>query len=463
MTSLHHCSISELAPRLASGDLSAETCVEAVLSRITALDPGLHAFTLVCAEQALEQARVADRDLCSGHLRGPLHGVPFALKDIIDVKGLPTGANSHVMNGHRATRDAWLAQRLQRAGAILIGKLNTNEFACGGPPEGCPHPTPLNPWNASYVTGGSSSGSAVAVAAGLVPLAIGTDTNGSIRQPAARCGIVGMKPTYGRISRDGIFPLAPSLDHAGPMTRTVADNALALAAMAGFDANDATSRQAAGPAVGHALDRGVAGLRVGAMRNIHLDDPETDPEQAAAYARALDGLARAGAKIIELKLPEPTLYTEVARALMSAEAYSVHEPWLRDRGDRYGRHSRTRLMQGALISSADYLRAQRLRERLNQQFHALLDQVDAVVTTACHAPHPKVDDQAAALKRHLGQALMIFNVTGLPAMVLPVGLSSEGLPLTVQVAARAFDEATVYRVGRVIEQQACLAPWPTLR
>lgn len=457
MSTVHDLSLMELGTRIASGSLSAQHCTEALLERIATLNPSLHAFTQLLPQVALAQAREADRELRIGRRRGPLHGIPYALKDIIDVEGYPTSANSHVMHGHIAARTAYLAQRLQNAGAVLVGKLNTNEFACGGPPEDCPHPPPLNPWNARYVTGGSSSGSAVAVAAGLVPLAIGTDTNGSIRQPAARCGIVGMKPTYGRVSRHGIFPLAPSLDHAGPMTRTVADNAIVLAALSGHDPQDATSRNEPYD-VAAALEGDIRGLRIGALRNIHGDDPDTDPAQARAYEATLQRLASAGARIVELSLPDHALYTDVARALMSAEAYSVHEAWLRDTPHLYGRPARTRLMQGALMSSADYLRAQRLRARLCTQFDALLDQVDVVLSSACHAPHPLADDHDAARHRHLGQALMIFNVTALPALVVPVGLCPRGLPISVQIAGKAFDEATVYRVGRFAEQHLTVPP-----
>lgn len=450
MTAVHALAVEQLGEEIAAGRLRSEDCVRAFLERIESLDPVLRAFTQVLPERAIEQARRADREWSEGLRRGPLHGVPYALKDIIDVQGLPTTANSHVMAGHRAERTAQLAQRLEQAGAVLIGKLNTNEFACGGPPQGTPFPPPRNPWNADYVTGGSSSGCGVALAAQLTPLAIGTDTNGSIRQPAARCGVVGMKPTYGRISRDGVFPLAPTLDHAGPMTRSVAGNAIALAAMAGADPADPTSRTVSFD-LNAALRSDVRGLRVGALRNIHMEGPDTDPAQATAFTDACVHLERAGAHIIELELPTPTLYTEVARALMSAEAYSIHEAWLREMPERYGEPARMRMLQGALMSSADYLRAQRLRARLAAEFDAVTAAVDVVLTTACHSPHAAVDDRAAALRRHLGQALMVFNTTGLPALVVPVGLCPRGLPLAVQVAAKAFNEATVYRVGRALE------------
>lgn len=455
MTNLFQKPWTDVAGLIRQREISPVEYTQSLLERIHALNPKLHAFCLITPDIALAGARQAEQEISAGHYRGPLHGIPYALKDIIDYAGLATTANSRVLEKNVVHEDAHVTQRLKQAGAIFLGKLTTNEFACGGAPTGCPFPSPLNPWNARYITAGSSSGSAVAVAAQLVPLALGTDTNGSIRNPASRCGTVGMKPTYGRVSRRGVFPLSPSQDHVGPLTRTVRENACALQAIAGPDPLDATCRDLPVDDYLHELEAGVRGMRIGVVRNVYLDDPGADPEQVDAIDRAIEILAAAGAQIVELDLPGLDQYTAVARLLLSAEGYSIHEKWLKTTPELYGAGAKSRLLQGAFLSSANYLHAQRLRSRLSGQMSALMSQVDVMVTASCADATPLVDDAHAATQRHRHQVQMPFNVTGQPALVLPTGLSKKtGLPLSMQIAGHHFDEKTVYRTAYAYERVA---------
>lgn len=455
MTNLPEKPLSEIAELIRTREVSPVEYTQSLLERINAFDPKLRAFSHVTPDIALAEARQAETEISAGNYRGPLHGIAYALKDIIDYADVPTTANSMVLEKNVAREHAYVTQRLKQAGAIFIGKLTTNEFACGGAPTGCPYPSPLNPWDERYITAGSSSGSAVAVAAQFVPLALGTDTNGSIRNPASRCGTVGMKPTYGRVSRRGVFPLSPSQDHVGPLTRTVRDNAYALQAIAGADPLDPTSRDVPVADYVGSLGQGVQGLRIGVIKNVYLDDPHADLEQIVAIDQAIETLHAAGAEIVELKLPNLDQFTAVARTLLSAEGYSIHEKWLKTTPQLYGKGCKSRLLQGAFLSAADYLHAQRLRARLANQFFALMSQVDVVVTASCYDPTPLVNDAEAATRRHMHQTNMLFNVTGQPALVLPTGISKKtGLPLSMQIAGHPFDEKTVYRTAYAYEQAA---------
>jgi len=442
--------VSELIRR---GEVSPVEVTEAILQRIEHANPVLKAFIQLSGDKALADARRAEKEIHAGRVRGPLHGVPFALKDLIDHAGIPTTANSRVLQDWTPERHAHVTGLLKEAGAIYIGKLVTNEFACGGAPTDALHPAPLNPWSADHVTAGSSSGSAVAVAAGMVPLALGTDTNGSIRNPASRCGVVGMKPTYGRVSRRGVLPLAPSMDHVGPMTRCVRDNALALQALAGFDRRDATSRNLPVDDYTRDMEAGVKGLRIGVIADIFRHDPMTDPQHTQAFDAGLDALSSGGATLTEIPLPDLALCNAVARSLLSMEGFAMHEPWLNSVPHLYGSGCKSRLLQGAFFSAADYLRAQRLRGRLIEQLAAASAQVDVIITASCYNATPRVDDEIAAAKRHLYQLHMPFNLSGQPALVIPSGVSQiDGLPLSLQLAGRPFEEALLYRVAYYLEQ-----------
>lgn len=436
-----------------AGDLSPIDYVETLLEYISQQNPRLHAFVSVTADIARAQAETAAGELKAGNWKGPLHGIPYGLKDIIDYDGVLTTAQSRLLRDNLARQDAGVVHRLKSQGAILLGKLATDEFACGGRPSDSLWPIPVNPWNPDYITAGSSSGSAVGVAAGMLPLALGTDTAGSIRNPAARCGLVGMKPTYGRVSRAGVIPLAPSMDHVGPMTRTVLDNALALQAIAGADPNDpATLTQPGGDFI--QFPAHLKGVRVALARDVYADHPANDAEQASGIDTLVAVLRDAGAKVHEIHLEALDNYNHLSRLLLSVEAYAVHEPWLKTAPKSYGRRCLERLLQGALLSAADYSRLLQLRQRYTRQINTIFDDADLLITASGYDATPRVDDQEGIRQTYHHQIRMLFNMTGHPALVLPTGLSKvSGTPLAAQIIGRHHEEATIYRAASIYEQQ----------
>ena len=454
MTGLHWLGASAAVRAFAARTLSPVELVTALLARTAALDPSVHAYIRLDAEAALAAARAAEAEIAAGHIRGPLHGVPVGIKDIIDVAGLPTTCHSRLRLDHVAQADAAVVARLRQAGAIVMGKLATHEFAIGGPSFDLPFPPARNPWNLTHHPGGSSSGSGAGLAAGFFPLALGTDTGGSIRNPASACGIVGLKPTYGLVSRRGVFPLSFTCDHVGPMSRSVADAALLLDCIAGHDPADPGS--AAPPRTPYAatLERGVRGLRIGFVRHFHERDLLADPEVAAALEAVARTLAGEGAEVRAVVLPELADFAAVNRILLSCEAWAVHAPWLRTRPGDYGRLSRQRLMAGAFYAAGDYVAAQRQRTRLIAAVEAALREVDVLVCASSMDPPCPIADTAAVTRTYPRQARTPFNVTGHPALAMLSGLSAAGLPLSVQFAGRYFDEATVFCVARAWERAA---------
>ncbi len=448
MTALHWLTLAEAAKALRRRELSALEYTEALLARIEAVNPRLDAFIALLAERARERAAALD----SGPVRGVLHGVPFGLKDIIDVAGIPTTAHSAVLRDNVAAKDAAVTRRLEGAAGVLLGKLSTHEFAIGGPSFDLPWPPARNPWNPDCHPGGSSSGSGAGVAAGLFPLALGTDTGGSVRNPASCCGIVGMKATYGRVSRAGVVPLSWSMDHIGPMTRTVGDNALALEVLAGHDPEDPASANQPVPSYTAGLEHGVKGLRIGYVRCWHEDDMHAAPEMHAAIDEAIHLLEGEGAQIVEVDPGPLQDYTRVNRIILWAEAWSIHEGWLKEKPEAYGRLGRERLMAGAYLSAADYLRALRERGRCVRRMWEALSGVDALVCASSMEPACAMDDEPEVLRTYSRQARQPFNVTGHPALAVPAGFSSAGMPLSFQIAGRNFDEAMIYRVARAYER-----------
>lgn len=459
MTDLAYLSWLDAAAKIRAGELTSLTYVEALLARIEELDPALNAFLHLVPEAALDQARAADRGVAAGAQLGPLHGVPFALKDIIDVEGMPTTAHSKILADNIPSRDAEVTRRLKGSGGIILGKLATHEFAYGGPCFDLPWPPARNPWDHRMFSGGSSSGSGVAVASGLLPVALGTDTGGSVRNPASMCGIVGMKATYGRVSRRGVIPLAFSLDHVGPMTRTVAENAALLGIIAGHDPLDpASSRHPVADYVDAArrgVDEGVSGMRIGVIRHFHRQDLVADPQVDAAIESALQVLVRLGAKVTEVSTLPLSEFIDAQRVLMLSESYAVHRDWLRSRPQDYARMTREKLLPGAFLSAADYLQAVRNRPGYIAAVDALFEQVDVLVTASNMDLHFPIDDAEAAARFYPRQARAPFNLTGHPALVLPVGFTEGGsnlpLPLSMQIVGRHFDENTVYRVAAAYE------------
>jgi len=452
MTDLAYLTMAEAAELLRGRKLSPVEYTRALIARIERHDGKLNAFLRPTPEIALEDARRAEAEIARGDWRGPLHGVPYGLKDIVDYAGLPTTAHSKILEGNVARADAVVAQKLRAAGGVFMGKLSTHEFATGGPCFDLPWPPARNPWNREHFCGGSSSGSGVATAAGFLPAAIGSDTGGSIRNPATMCGVVGMKGTYGLVSRRGVFPLAYSLDHVGPLTRTVRDNALMLDLIAGYDVLDPGSVNAAVGGYTADLERGVRGLRVGVIRHFYTRDMEGDAEMVAAIEAAVKVLGDLGATVREIETAPLGVYAACNRTLLTSEAYAIHEKWLRERPQDYASVTRERFMSGAFVRAADYINATRVRARLTHDFHALFSDIDVAITASAHDPACRIDD-AEALDRTYGrQARAPFNVTGSPALAVPVGFSKAGLPLGMQIVGKPYAEALLYRVGHAYER-----------
>jgi len=445
--------LAEAGRRIAAGELSPVALTEAALGRAMALNERLSAFIEITAERARAAARRAEREIAGGRRRGPLHGIPYGLKDIYDAAGLRTTAHSKLLLDNVAAEDAATTARLEAAGMVLIGKLATHEFATGGPAWDLPFPPARNPWNPEHFTGGSSSGSGAAVAAGILPLTMGSDTGGSIRLPAAYCGVVGLKPTYGRVSRRGVVPLAYSLDTCGPLTWTVEDSALALQALAGHDPRDPGSADVPVPDYRSALRAGVAGLRIGYARGFN-GDAGVEAEQAAALDAAAQVLAGLGAEIVEVALPPNDHFQAVARTISHGESFSIHQDDLRRRPQDYARVTRERLMLGAFVTAAQYNRAQRLRRVLTARVDALFDSCDVLLTAAITGPAPVLEETDTGPWRKQQPITSVFNVTSHPALAQPCGFAANGLPLSVQFVGRAFDESTVLRVGHAYEQAA---------
>jgi aspartyl-tRNA(Asn)/glutamyl-tRNA(Gln) amidotransferase subunit A len=445
-------SASEIAQAYAAKTLTPVELVTALLARIEDLDPKLNAFIRLDAAGAMQAAKQAEAELSAGRRRGPLHGVPVGIKDIIDVAGLPTTCHSKILVDNIAKKSAAVVQKLQQAGAVIIGKLSTHEFAIGGPSFDLPFPPARNPWNREHHPGGSSSGSGAGVAAGLFPLALGTDTGGSVRNPASACGIVGLKPTYGLVSRRGVFPLSFTLDHVGPLTRAVADNALLLDAIAGYDPADPGSAATNARGFGRLLDRGVRDLRIGFIRHFHERDLPAHPEVAAALEDVARVLQAEGAQVHNVTLPTLTEFAGINRVILCSEAWSVHAPWLRDRPGDYGKLARRRLLPGAFMTAGDYVGAQRRRAEVIATVEDRLHDYDVLLCASSMDPSSRMDDPDETARTYPRQARTPFNVTGHPALAMMSGLSNGGLPLSVQFVGRYFDEATVLRVAAAYER-----------
>jgi aspartyl-tRNA(Asn)/glutamyl-tRNA(Gln) amidotransferase subunit A len=457
MTDLADLPLSEASLLLMSHSVSPVEYLHAVWDRIDRYDTALNAFINVDREGGLHAAQVAERELAAGQWRGPLHGVPMALKDLFDVAGQRTSNHSRICLDHVAATDAFVVQRLRDAGAVIVGKTALHEFATGGPSFDLPWPPARNPWKPTHHPGGSSSGSAVAVAAGMVPYALGTDTGGSVRHPATACGVTGMKPTYGTVSRSGVFPLAFSLDHVGPLTRSVADNALVLEALLQHDPTDPSSVRHPDPRPRAQLDRGMQGLRVGVLEEFSA---AATPEIRRAFDAACQVFVDGGAELVPIRLSPLETYVSCGRMILQAEGFAVHEAWLKARPADYGMRGRTRLLPGAFLSAADYLRAQQLRTQLAQEFAAAMAPVDVALCVSSLELPCAIDDEAEVDRSYDRQARTPFNLTGTPAISVCMGLSESGLPMGLQVLGSAFAEAAVYRAAQAYESAT---PWHALR
>jgi aspartyl-tRNA(Asn)/glutamyl-tRNA(Gln) amidotransferase subunit A len=451
-------SLAEAAEQIRRRALSATELTRAYLDRIARRDGELRAYITVLDQGALAAAAEADREVAGGSYRGPLHGIPIALKDLVMTRGVRTTCGARILKDWVPEADATVAARLRQAGAILLGKLNMHEFAYGPTGVNALYGTPRNPWDASRMPGGSSSGSGVAVAAGLAAGALGTDTGGSIRIPAAFCGIVGLKPTYGRVSRAGVIPLAWSLDHVGPMTRSVTDAALMLQVLAGRDAADPSTAALPVPDYRAALQGDLRGVRLGIPRDFFF--AHLEPEIRQVVQATAERLEAQGARLEEVQLPHISLAGAASFAIMRAEATAYHEPYLRTRPGDYGADVRGRLMTGQFLPATQYLKGQRARQVLRAEVDAVLARVQALLAPAAPLAAPPLDMREVAVegvtqdvRLWITRYTAPFNVTGHPVLAVPCGLTTGGLPIGLQVIGRHFDEGTVLRIGRAVEAQ----------
>jgi len=446
--------------------ISSVEATEAYLKRIEQHDGVIQSYVTVTPDLARQQARRADAELARGESRGPLHGVPIALKDLIAVAGVRMTGGSQVLARNVPAEDSPITTRLVEAGAVILGKLTMHEFAFGrsaadGNMETGPFPTGRNPWNVERVTAGSSSGSGAAAAAGLCAGALGSDTGGSIRGPAAMCGLVGHKPTYGLVTRRGCLPQCWSLDHVGPMTRGVWDAAIMLQAIAGHDPSDASTSSARPPSFTRDLEAGVRGMRFGLPRRYYVEWSGLHPDVKAAAFAAFAELERQGARIVDVDAPTLDV-TQAIWGAMLAEMYEYHRDTLREQPQNYRLATRLLMMASALRSAADLLRAQRLRARLAREIAEILQGVDALIFPGQAEPAgPFPDDPVAKeLLRPVSRYTNVWNLVGLPACVVPSGFSQEGLPVSIQIVGKPFDDGTVLRIARAYERAT---PWHTRR
>jgi aspartyl-tRNA(Asn)/glutamyl-tRNA(Gln) amidotransferase subunit A len=452
--------IAEASAALAARDVSPVELTQRCIARIKALDATLHSFILPTPERALADARAAEARITAGKAFGPLDGIPIAHKDIYGTAGLPTTAHSRLLQHHVPVEDSVVVAKLAAAGTVMLGKLATHEFAMGGPSFDLPWPPARNPWNPAHFTSGSSSGTGAAVAAGLILGGTGSDTGGSIRGPAAFCGIAGIKPTYGLCSRRGVQPLTYSMDHTGPMAWTVEDCAMLLQAMAGHDAGDPASADRSVPDFTAGLKQGAAGLRIGVVRHFH----ETDHKVNLSVQQAIDGAVEVyrnqGAVISEVTLPSLFDFQACGFVILICEAYALHEHWMRTRRDDYGELLRDRLTLGALMSAADYIEAVRRRRELCRAVAAASADVDILLTAGAATEAPLIEGMAKWSSMEKPGFTIPFNVTGQPAMTICAGFGEGGLPVGIQLAAKPFQDARLLRVCHTYE---AATPWRGMR
>lgn len=450
--------LADLAARLKAREISPVEALEAYLERITALDPILNTSIRVLTESARAEARQAEKEIAEDAYRGPLHGVPMGIKDLFDVAGEATTFGSAILQDNMARTDSTVVKKLRDAGAVIIAKHNLHEFAFGVTSENPHFGVVRNPWDTTRVPGGSSGGTAAAVAASLCAAGIGSDTGASIRQPGAFCGVVGLKPTYGRVSRAGALPLAPGLDHAGPLGRSVLDVALVLDAIAGYDERDAATTD--DPVPGYASTvlaqtEDLKSLRVGIPAEYFFDIIEPDVD--AAFRTALQTLAGLGATVEEVSLPHVAHAQIAGNVIMSSEAANFHRPWLTSRRNEYGRDVLQRIRVGLLLGATEYLQAQAIRTLIQEDFRAAFARVDVLISAT--APHiaPRIGHTTErggplnVVPRSISNRLTVpCNLTGMPAISVPCGFA-DGLPIGLQIMGPAFADDRVLRVAAAFE------------
>ena len=457
--------ISTLAKAIAKKELSPVEVVRACLERIEAYDKQINAFITVLPKQALKSARRAEKEILRGRYIGPLHGIPFAAKDLFFVKGIRNTCGSKILTDFVPKYDAAVIERLFSAGAILLGKLNMHEFA-NGPTSVNPHYGPVhNPWDTQRISGGSSGGSAAALAASFALLTLGTDTGGSIRIPSALCGCTGLKPTYGRISRYGAYPLAWSLDHPGPMAKTAADIALAMNVLAGHDHRDPGSSSAPVPDYVRALRGGLERIRVGVPTGFYFD--RLAPEVRVSVKKAIDDLEQLGANVQSISIPHLKEAAIATSVIIFAEMTAALEKWHVTRSADLGDDVRARLNQGATIPAALYLKAQRFRRMIQEDFAAAFRKVDVIVTPQLPITAPLIGQETVSFGKTtepvpsaLTRLTRIYNLVGIPCLSVCCGFSSSGMPIGLQIASKPFSEDMVLKVAHVYEVHT---PWKNRR
>lgn len=452
MNAILELSLLELAAKLKARELSPVEVANASLERIEETEDQLNAYVQVLPEAARAAAKQAETEIADGHWKGPLHGAPVAIKDLYDLAGTATTSSSRQRPDWMRSTDSAAVADLKAAGAIIVGKTHTHEFAYG-----ISTPTSRNPWDPQRTPGGSSGGSGAAVASGSVFMAMGTDTGGSIRIPASVCGTVGLKPTYGRVSRAGVTPLSSGFDHAGPLTRRVGDAAASLQALAGYDPRDPGSLNETVPDFSAGLGKGVQGLRVGVPTNYFFE--HLDPEVEAAVRAAYQKLESLGATLVEVALPMPEQIIPIHFAILLPEASSYHRRMLRETPHLYNEDVRSFLEAGEMIPATDYVQAQRIRGLLRQEFCKLYERIDVMVapsvtTTAVIAGTESItwdDGVEESLVSAYTRFSLPANVTGMPSLSVPCGFSEQGLPIGFQVIGRPLDESTILRLGATYE------------
>jgi aspartyl-tRNA(Asn)/glutamyl-tRNA(Gln) amidotransferase subunit A len=450
-TELHDLSIAELSTLIAAGKLSPVELTDALIRRVEQYDEQTHAFITRTFDLARQQAGEAEAQIAAGTYRGALHGIPFALKDIYDTRGILTSGHSRVFIDRIPAEDATATRKLYDAGAVLLGKLATHEMAHAGPSFDLPWPPARNPWSLAHFTGGSSSGSGAAVAAGLVPLALGSDTGGSIRGPASLCGVVGLMPTFGLVSRAGVITNSSTFDHCGPLARTVEDCAVVLEALAGYDPRDAGSLRQPIPPPRQALGPDLRGVKIGVLRHHWEEDIAASEDVREAMDAALDVLRRLGAELEECRVRPLASYFDVKIIIAESEIFSVHQKNLISRPKDFGADFRSRVLPSVLFTAHDYVQATREHRRMMVEMEPLYARFDAFVTAGM-GEAPRLADYRSASFWQKPSLLTAWNVTGQPVLALPNGFGRNGLPLGMQIVGRPFGETTILRVGHAYER-----------
>jgi len=460
-TSLIYLSLAEAASLIEKREVSPLDLTDACIARAESLDATLHAYLTMTFDSARQEAKAAGEEIAAGNYRGPLHGIPFAIKDLYETAGVVSTAGSQLREHYVPAEDARTVQLLKHAGIVMLGKLNLHEWAMGGTNVNEYYPTPRNPWDTERVTGGSSGGSGVALAAGYCYGSLGTDTRGSIRIPAALCGITGIKPTWGRVSIRGIVPLNWSLDHSGPMARTAEDCALILNVIAGYDERDPTSADLPVPDYAASLTpQRLEGVRIGIPRNFFFDTGIVDPIMVSTTKAAGDALASLGAEVVDVDFPSDVEFQQSSAFFAEASAY--HEQQFKDHPEMYGKTIQERMRANSGISGVDYVRDRWKQLVVQQGVRNLMRDVDLLLTPTSPILAPKIDEVDTSIPGAtlLGRNTSPFNVAAIPTISMPAGFSDDGQPIGVQLSGRCWEEGLVLRAAHAYQQ---VTDWHTKR